>query len=745
MSGWLSVARVHARHLVLFALVAGLLCGGSAPWLAPPLALVGALVAGRSVLGAVVIVAVLGGALLADARRAAIDGGTLPAELGAYVRERATLLEPLRERPSGRLAARARVRGEPLLLTLPDRSRLHAPRGQATWYVGAGDVLVVRGALLALTPYDEIQRRRGALARIVVDAARPAGGRRGGLPGALDGVRRRAERGLGSPLLEGMVLGRDDRIDASTQEAFRASGLAHLLAASGTNVLLLATLALAAGALLGIPLRARLLVAVALVAVYVPLAGAGPSIQRAGVMGAAGLVAALAGRPSSRVYALGLAAAVTLTLSPYSAGEAGWQLSFAAVIGLMVLAPGLRDRLIARRVPRPVAEIAAITIAASLATAPLLSVHFGRVSLISLPANLVVAPVVAPIMWLGMLAGAIAQVDPGLARPLAAAAAPLAGFVEHVASVSAAVPHAQLELALPGLLGAVAGYGLLVLAWRRPRVAAAAAAIALAWSLLGQRGRPPPAPGETVVSFLDVGQGDATLIERDGRSVLFDTGPPGGPILARLAQVGVERLDVLVTTHAQTDHEGMAIPVIDHLRPRLVINGGAGWPTAVQRALPAAAASVGARIVGAAAGDSVRAGALRIAFVAPALAVARLPPSGDPNHRALVAHLRSGTFDLWLPADAEGDVTGGLDLPGVEALKVAHHGSADPGLPAQLGQLRPQIAAIEVGRDNSYGHPTASTLSALEAVVPRVYRTDRDGTVQLHVSAERMWVTTIRH
>jgi competence protein ComEC len=247
-----------------------------------------------------------------------------------------------------------------------------------------------------------------------------------------------------------------------------------------------------------------------------------------------------------------------------------------------------------------------------------------------------------------------------------------------------------------------------------------------------------------VVSFLDVGQGDATLIQRGDRSILFDTGPPGGPVLARLKEVGVERLDALVTTHAQTDHEGMAIPVLDRFRPRVIVDGGAGWPTAVQRALPRAAADRGARLVTAAAGDHLRLGRLTIAFLSPTAEAERAPPTGDPNNRALVAHLSSGAFDLLLTADAETDVTGALDLPRVEALKVAHHGSADPGLPAQLEQLQPLVAGIEVGRHNTYGHPTPSTLQALR-VVPRVYRTDRDGTVQLHVTAERMWVTRLRH
>ena len=109
---------------------------------------------------------------------------------------------------------------------------------------------------------------------------------------------------------------------------------------------------------------------------------------------------------------------------------------------------------------------------------------------------------------------------------------------------------------------------------------------------------------------------------------------------------------------------------------------------------------------------------------------------GNPNDRAVVVHVQDGAFDLLLPADAESNVTAALELPRVEALKVAHHGSADEGLPAMLERTAPQVAAIEVGR-NSYGHPAPSTLGALR-VVPRLVRTDRDGTVRLRVAEGRM-------
>src|SRR2546430_4029599 len=290
--------------------------------------------------------------------------------------------------------------------------------------------------------------------------------RRGGMAGALDRARSRAEDGVAAglhpgeaALARGMVLGEDERLAEPVREDFRRSGLAHLLAASGQNVMLLAALALPLLAALGLGLRARLTGALLLVAAYVPLAGAGPSIQRAGVMGAAGLLAALAGRPASRTYALLLAAAATLVLNPRAAGDPRWQLSFAAVVAILLLAPGIRDALVARRLPAAVADAAAITAAATLGTAPLLAFHLGPVALAALPANLLAAPAVAPIMWLGMVAAALGQVAPALAVPVNALAAFPLAYLEWLAHAAASAPAAAVALRLgpPGALAAAHG------------------------------------------------------------------------------------------------------------------------------------------------------------------------------------------------------------------------------------------------------------------------------------------------
>jgi competence protein ComEC len=493
------------------------------------------------------------------------------------------------------------------------------------------------------------------------------------------------------------------------------------------------------------------------------------------MMGIAGLVAALAGRPARRWYALLLAAAATLALNPRAVGEPGWQLSFAAVAALLIGAAPLRA-VLARRLPGPAADAAAITLAATIGTAPLMAIHFEQVSLAALPANLLAAPAIAPVMWLGVLAGAAAQLAVPLAAPFSALTAPLLVYLQSVAHVTAAMPLSVVEIhAAPALVTAV-WVGLIAVtitalrfrsrvrarvgeppspntgagsapwrSWRRRRRAAAgtagfAIALLFVTGAIPGRGAAAPRAGELVVSFLDVGQGDATLIQLGGASVLVDTGPPDGPIVERLRQAGVKRLDALVLTHAEADHEGAAPAVIGRYAPRLVIDGGAGWDSAVQRMLPTAVAAARSRQMTPVAGQAIAIGGLRFEVLWPPAPRPGRPPSGNPNDHAVVARLEVGEFSMLLSADAESNVTAALALEPVDVLKVAHHGSADPGLPVLLQRIRPRVAVIEVGRDNTYGHPTKSTVAALKQTVPTVLRTDRDGTVRLHAIGDRVWV-----
>lgn len=581
-------------------------------------------------------------------------------------------------------------------------------------------------------------------------------------------VRARAESALGrgmpareSALARGFVLGEADRIDDTTVEDFRRAGLSHLLAVSGQNVALLALLAMPLLAALGMPLRARLLWVLAAIVIYVPLAGGGPSIVRAGVMGGLAVLATLAGRRASRLYGLALAAVVTLAIDPHIAADVGWQLSFAAVLGILAIAGPLYTAITARLGSRgwraALAEGAAVTTAATLATAPLIAFHFGALSTTALVANLLALPAVAPAMWLGMLVAVGAQVPGFPVELLNTINAPLLAYIAQVASWCGEPNWAYLNVEL-GPLGLAGSYlalcagalGVPALLRRRrlarlrrpiglhPRTRrlGLTALLGLAalglFAVAGVSGREPQVPPAGLrVSVLDVGQGDSILLQpAHAPAILVDGGPPGDDLDSKLHDAGVDSLAAAVVTHEQSDHAGG----IEELLGQCPI--GELLYARLSRRLRGEAAAAGADPTRIAEGGEVRSGQLHLEVLWPPRELLDEPLSGaDPNTQALVLLVRWRRFTMLLTADAEaGEVP--IDPGPIDMLKVAHHGSDDPGLDALLDRTSPRLAVISVGEGNPYGHPTPTTLAELSAHDVPVLRTDRDGTVVIEVSAD---------
>jgi competence protein ComEC len=574
-------------------------------------------------------------------------------------------------------------------------------------------------------------------------------------------IRDRAAEGLGrgmpareAELARGFVLGQDEGIDVRTEEDFRRSGLGHLLAVSGQNVTLLALLAMPILGALGIPLRERLFWILALIAVYVPVAGAGPSIQRAGVMGAIGVLATLGGRRGSRLYALALAAVVTLAIDPGVASDVGWQLSFAAVLGILLLASPLRRAFVSRLGAGPwrgaLADGMAMTVAATLATAPLIAHHFGTISTTTLAANLLAMPAVAPAMWLGMCSAGLAQVPGVPLEPLNGLNALLLAYIAQVASWCAVPEWAELEVRLGGrgLVLTYAAIGLALLSGARlarvrritaargkvgpsfgvGRGAMALAVLALAVAFAWPGGGPKAEEVRGLrVQVLDVGQGDAILLRPAGApAVLIDGGPPGEGLARKLEGAGVESLGAAVITHDQSDHAGGIEELLGGFPVSRLFFGR------LRRGLVEGASAAGAVPRRIAAGQELRSGALRLRVLWPPPELLAGPPPEDPNQLALVMVARWREFTMLLAADAEAEAVP-LDPGPIDVLKVAHHGSEDAGLGALLERTRPRLALISVGEENPYGHPAPSTLATLARHRVPTLRTDLDGEVEIDV------------
>jgi competence protein ComEC len=497
--------------------------------------------------------------------------------------------------------------------------------------------------------------------------------------------------------------------------------------------------------LIGLPRWLGQVGALAAIAGYVGAVGWQPSVVRAGVAGALASLAWLAARPRDRWYFLLAGAVVLLAWNPYTLFEPGFQLSFSAVAAIFVAVPALVRRLEGYPVPKALADVLAVSAGCGLATAPILWLHFGSVPLYSVPANALAWPAVAPLLGTALACTAVEPVFPQLAEAMAWANGWLAAYVAACARLVGGLPGAQatsfLALAALGGLACV----LVVLPRlhrpRAPRVvvlgALAVAPVAALWTLW-PRPEPPPPPHGLRLTALDVGQGDAILLQVPEGNVLVDQGPPEANVAGQLSRLGVRRLAALVLTHPQRDHVGGAARILGRLRVDLVLDPRIPAESTDEAAALSAARRRDVAVAAAGTGRAFRLGGLQLRVLWPRQPV---HAGDDPNNSAVVIHARYGEVDALLTADAESNVTLPLPPPQAEVLKVAHHGSADPGLERLLQSVRPRIALISVGKGNDYGHPAPSTLATLKARAGLdVYRTDLDGAVAVESDGRRIEV-----
>lgn len=575
----------------------------------------------------------------------------------------------------------------------------------------------------------------------------------------------RAMPGPRGALMASLLLGDDGAIGADVRDAFRRSGLLHVLVVSGAQVGLVLGSLLWLGRALRAPPLAGAAAAGTAVVFFALMAGWVPSVARAAVMAVVG-VAAMAWRRDRDPYAaLAVAALALLAAMPRLLFDAGFQLSFVATWALLYVAPAVAERLPAH--PRPVRSLVSLTVAAQLSVMPLLAHHFLQVSLAGFIANLAALPVVAVLVPAGFVAAFLGLVVPGAAGIIALPLVPLVDGVLLTARIFAHLPGAAVPVPAPSAVGFAGCYLALVVAveWARGHLRvsrrhvgiASAAVLAVAvWLQVAAAAALP----RLTITFLDVGQGDAIVIRApSGRTLLIDgggevegraTGYDVGAqrVVPALRRLGVREIDVIILTHPHEDHVGGLVAVAQNFRVGLVLDSGFPHPApsygqflhlVEERKIPYQLARRGMRLdLGSGAG---------LVVLHPEDPLIRGSGS-DVNLNSVVARMAYGEVSVLLTGDIEGLVESRLLEYGDElrstVLKVAHHGSATSTTPAFLDAVAPAVAVISVGAFNPFGHPHRATLEALAAAGVLVYRTDRDGAVTMHTDGRRMWVSTVR-
>ena len=549
------------------------------------------------------------------------------------------------------------------------------------------------------------------------------------------------------------------RADLGTEleNRFALSGLAHVLSVSGLHVAILALLTLKLLRLVVVRLwrgsqrhdtrRIAAPASIPLVWAYVVFTGSQPPAVRSAVMSTTFLLGMAIWQRSDALNSLALASAALLIVDPSSAADLSLQLSFVAVLSLVLLAPAIRGwvkipeanpqledgwRLRLHRGVDQAIETLCASAAVTATGAPLIAASFHRVSFAGLISNVVCLPLCGLLTVLAASGAAVFVISPTLATPLLWTGGWASALLLKLVDLFAALPGAAL--ALPSIGGAatfafylcLCAFALAEGRWRWIGVGAPAAfLVPIALSLW-------PLSRNVTVTFLAVGHGDAIVVSSGRSHALVDGGGvPGGADTGRkyvipfLREKQIHRLELAVLSHPHPDH---ALGLISTLRE---ISTARLWLSA-----SASRGELTRQVVQAASGAIVEPVARgREPFPLGEAWIEVLGPPSDSillkgvNDRSVVLRIRHQSVSFLLTGDIEASGEELLDPGGVTVLKAPHHGSATSSTPALLQKTRPRFVVFCVGQNSRFQFPSDRVLQRYRSLGSECFRTDLDGAV----------------
>ncbi|MBU1660894.1 MAG: ComEC/Rec2 family competence protein [Chloroflexi bacterium] len=554
-------------------------------------------------------------------------------------------------------------------------------------------------------------------------------------------------------LFAGILLGVETGIPEPVVQDFKNTGTSHVIAISGFNITIVAGLfATFFGRFLG-PQKGAV-AAVIGIAIYTLLVGADPAVVRAAIMGGFALFARQVGRRQHGLNALAFTAAIMALANPHVPWDVGFQLSFAATLGLVLYADPMAQwftRLASRRLPEkaaknlagPVGEYFLFTIAAQITTLPIMAYHFGRISLVAFVANPVILPIQPPIMTLGGLAVILGLIWFPLGKLAALLAWPFVLFTIRSVEFFGKFTGGVLILGAFGILWVILFYGVLLtwtLAGSRfrkltaglkpvPLIAALGIAAVVTWRADFA------APDNLLhLTLLDVGTGDALLIQTPaGRYILIDGGPSTSLLsngLGRRLPPFHRQLDWLVVASPRSEDIAALPRVLERFPPSNALWGGPESPARVADYLRETLTSLQIPVTLAEAGQSLDLGDG---------ASLRVLTSGK---RGLILLLEWDSFRALLPLGASDEdlesLRLGRDVGQVTVLLLADNGYAPTNPPEWIAELSPQLVLLSVAPDDRDGLPARETLDALGGY--SLLRTDQHGWIRIDTDGDQLWV-----
>lgn len=551
-------------------------------------------------------------------------------------------------------------------------------------------------------------------------------------------------------LLKGILFGYTADMPDAISQAYSMTGMAHILAVSGMNVMFVPLVLAAALKRFKIWPWFKEIISIGAVWAYAVIADLSPSVLRAAIMLSVVLGGRAAHKKPDAANSLFAAGLIILLINPLDIYDVGFMLSFAATAALLLLYQPC-VRLLAGFMPAAMAELCAATIAPQIGVLPIIAYYFNQLPLLSLLANITIIPFNGLMFIAGLILSLLAALWPGLAAVIGYPLYVMMRSVDIFTLEMARIPIVSLPVPSPSIISILIYYVAIAVVAFRQRIgkrylSAIGAALTIIMIIMAFNVLKPS--DQLQVVFLDVGQGDsifirtpshkAVLIDGGNRVDYMENGFDAGRsiVLPYLRHNGVSHLDLMIYSHTDSDHLGGLRSVLDGLKVDTLLY------SQKSEDFVRAALDKGVEVVRLSEDDAIDLGdgvILHVLYPADSGSV------GGDNDSSLVLKLQYKDFSLLLPGDIEAGTEEQLaeraDLKST-AIKVPHHGSDTSSTMEFVSAVKPQIAVISVGK-NDFGQPSADVIRRYDAIGAKVYRTDQYGAISIYTDGRNLRIKTV--
>lgn len=544
-------------------------------------------------------------------------------------------------------------------------------------------------------------------------------------------------------LLLAILLGDKDKLSEDIQESFKTSNLSHMLAVSGAHVsyIILGLTYVLQNSIIG--KKNGKIVCIIFLLVFMAITNFTPSVTRACIMAILTLFSSIIYRKSDVYTNISVAALITLIFNPYSLLDLGFQLSYGGTIGIIIFIKRIQEKKSNSKVINYIKQMALVSIYANIIIIPIMMYHFNTVSFTFIISNIMASPILGIIVITGFLFIIASITVKPLTRLIAIFIKPILSILIKISQICSKLPFSNILVVTPYMFNVISYYAIILYCIKSKKNNKCKIIICLLIVLILINFIIYIFPQKLRIFFIDVGQGDSTLIiTPDKKTVLIDGGGSDSfdvgekVLLPYLLDRRILKIDYVLISHFDTDHCGGILTIMEKVKVKNIIISEQAEHSENYERFKKLMIHKKIRLIEVKKGDKIKIG--RYSEFKILFPTSRLLSENPLNNNSIVAQFNYNNFKMLFTGDIE-KLAEQQILKAEKAeiradiLKVAHHGSKTSSIPEFIKAVKPKIALIGIGKNNTFGHPNQQTIKNLENIKCRIYRTDLQGEIIIKI------------